>query len=148
MSDIAFQREGPAMKTRKHAFILTGLVAAVLLVPALIWSGRRTVDTATRSAAVKLPEVSTVGPEMTPYVLAPPERDKLRLPAYSPPSSFDFPYATPQPTIVTGEGPYTGMTPAELEKLAALRRGSSTANGGTAAEDPRGRGGRAGDEGE
>ena len=107
------------MKSRRRVVTLTGIVAAMLLVPALIWSGKRATDAATRDADDKLPEISTVGPEMTPYVLTAAEREKLKLPAFSSPIPFDYLHKT-EPTAVVGSvGPYPGMTPAELEKLAA-----------------------------
>ena len=119
------------MKSRRHAVIVTGIVAAVLLVPALIWSGKRAADTATREAAVKLPEMSTVGPEMTPYVLTPLEREKLNLPAFSSPIPFDYRSNAEPKSVVGSQGPYPGMTPAELKKLAAwqARTREETANG-------------------
>lgn len=109
------------MKSRKRAVILTGIVAVVLLVPALIWSGKRATDAATRDADVKLPEISTVGPEMTPYILTPAEREKLKLPAFSSPIPFDDLHKAEPKAVVGSVGPYAGMTPAELDKLAAWR---------------------------
>jgi hypothetical protein len=119
--NIVLHREEPAMKSRRHAVIVTGIVAAVLLIPVLIWSGKRATDTATGEAAVKLPEISTVGPEMTPYVLTPAEREKLKLPAFSSPTPVDYPSKPELKAVVGSTGPYPGMTPAELEKLAAWR---------------------------
>ena len=107
------------MKSRKHAVILAGLVAVVLVVPVLLWSGKRATDTAAREAAVKLPEMSTVGPEMTPYVLTPAEREKLKLSAFSSSIPLDYLYEAGPKAVVGSRGPYPGMTPAELEKLAA-----------------------------
>ena len=109
------------MKSRRRVVTLTGIVAAVLLVPALIWSGKRATDAATRDADVKLPEISTVGPEMTPYVLTPAEREKLKLPAFSSPIPLKDLYEVRPESATGNHGPYPGMTPAELEKLAAWR---------------------------
>ena len=107
------------MKSRRHAVIVAGVVALVLLVPALIWSGMRATDAATREAEIKLPEVSTVGPEMIPYVLTPAEREKLKLPAFWSPIPLDY-VSKPEPKPVVGsQAPYPGMTQAELDKLAA-----------------------------
>jgi hypothetical protein len=92
-----------------------------ILTPAIIWGGRRAIDTATREAAVKLPEISTIGPEMTPYVLTPAEREKLGLPAFSSSIPLDYLYEAGPKALVSSRGPYPGMTPAELEKLAAWR---------------------------
>jgi hypothetical protein len=117
--DIVLNREEPAMNSRRRTVILMGIAALVLLVPALIWSGKRATDTAATEAAVKLPEMSTVGPEMVPYVLTPLEREKLRLPAYSSTMPFDYLHDTRPTAVVGSKGPYPGMTRAELEKLAA-----------------------------
>lgn len=96
-------------------------MAGLTLAPAILWSGRQAIDPGTRTAAVKLPEVSTIGPEMTPYVLTPWEREKLTLPAFSTPIPLDY-LSDALPSVVAGsQGPYPGMTRAELEKLAAWR---------------------------
>lgn len=121
------------MKPRKRAFVLAGLSTALLLAPVLIWSGKRIVDTTIGGTSAKLPEVSTVGPETAPYVLTPLEREKLALPAYSSPSSLDIPDTSPIPAVVAGDGPYEGMTQAELDKLAAWRSGRIKALDGTPA---------------
>jgi hypothetical protein len=107
------------MKTRRHALVVTGIVTAVLLVPALIWSGMRSIGAETRGTFVKLPEVSTVGPEVIPYVLTPSERAKLALPANAPTIPLEDLYDRGTRAVVKSEGRYPGMTPAELEKLAA-----------------------------
>lgn len=109
------------MKRRRHAVVVTGIVAAVLLVPALIWSGKRAISAETRDATLKLPEVSTVGAEMIPYVLTPGERAKLALPANARTIPLEHLYDTRPGAGAKNVGPYHGMTPAELEKLAAWR---------------------------
>lgn len=111
------------MKTPKRVLVLAGLIAVVLLVPALIWSGKRVIDITAGAGSVKLPEVSTVGPEMMPYALTPLEREKLTSPVYPPPSFLDTLDPNPLPAVVAGDGPYDGMTQAELDKLAAWRSG-------------------------
>lgn len=109
------------MRSRVFQLATVAAIAVLILAPAIIWGGRRASDNATREAAVKVPEVSTIGPEMTPYVLTPAEREKLKLPVFSSPSPFDFPYGAEPKAVGESHGPYPGMTPAELEKLAAWR---------------------------
>jgi hypothetical protein len=109
------------MRSCKSRWIVTSAFVLVLLVPALIWGGKRTIDTVVRDGSVKMPEVSTIGPEMTPYRLTPLEIQKLEQPVVEPslPGSGVGPL---QPeTTIGSTGPYTGMTPAELEKLARSR---------------------------
>lgn len=116
------------MRSRRHAFVVTGIVMTVLLVPALIWSGKRSIDGATRETAVKLPEVSTIGAEIKPYVLTPLERGKLALPVYSGLAPFDQADGVEPQATIGNEGPYPGMTSAELDKLAEWRTGSLKAS--------------------
>jgi hypothetical protein len=130
---LSFHRKESAMKTPKRVLVLAGLIAVVLLVPALIWSGKQVIDITSGAGSVKLPEVSTVGPEMMPYVLTPLEREKLTSPVYPLPSSLDTPASNVLPAIVTGDGPYEGMTQAELDKLAVWRSGRVGAFGQTPA---------------
>ena len=94
-------------------------IAVVILAPVIIWGGKRATDTATREAAAKRPEVSTIGPEMLPYVLTPAEREKFNLPACESAVPLERLYDRGARATVESEGPYTGMMPAELEKLAA-----------------------------
>lgn len=107
------------MKPRRHAVVVTGIVTAVLLVPALIWSGKLSIGAETRDAHVKLPEVSTVGPEMIPYVLTQAERTKFAVPACESAIPLEHLYDTRPKAVVKSVGPYPGPTPAEVEKLAA-----------------------------
>lgn len=109
------------MKPRRHALFVTGIIAAALLVPALLWSGKLSIGAETRDTTVKLPEVSTVGPEMIPYVLTPAERAKLALPACESTILLEHLYDTGPKAVTKSTGQYPGMTPAELEKLAAWR---------------------------
>ena len=105
------------MRPRRHA-VVGGIVAAVLLVPALMWSGIRSFGAEARNAFVKLPEVSTIGPETIPYVLTPAEREKLALPAIVSAIPLEHLYDAWPKSVLGSEQPYTGMTPAELEKFA------------------------------
>ena len=107
------------MRNRLVRVAVGAAILGAIVTPAILWSGKQTTDAATREATAKLPEISTVGTEMQPYVLTPAEREKLKLPAFSPPTSSAFPPEAKRSTIVRSEGPYPGMTPAELEKLAS-----------------------------
>jgi hypothetical protein len=109
------------MKRRVFQWALGVAIVGVILAPVIIWSGKPATETATRDAAMKLPEVSTVGPEITPYELTPLERRKLALPAFSSPIPLDYLYESLPSAVVKSERPRPGMTPAELEKLAAWR---------------------------
>ena len=106
------------MQGNRQRSIVVTVVAAVLLVPVIIWSGMQQSAAGTHRGVSKTLPVMTVGPEMTPYVMTPLEREKLALPAWSSPvpmdvMSIDVPKAT-----IGSKGPYPGMTPAELDKLA------------------------------
>jgi hypothetical protein len=107
------------MRSRVFPLATVAAIAVLILAPAIIWGGRRASDNATREAAVKVPEVSTIGPEMVPYVPTPAEREKLNWPACGSAVPLEHLYDRGARTIVKSEGPYPGMTPAELEKLAA-----------------------------
>lgn len=109
------------MKRKILRCAIGAAIVGVVLAPAILWSGRSAIDTAARDTAVKLLEISTVGPETTPYVLTPAEREKLKLPAFSSPTPLDLLYDARPKAVVGNERPYPGMTPAELEKLAAWR---------------------------
>jgi hypothetical protein len=119
------------MKQRRHVLVVTGIVTILLLVPALIWSGKRAISAETRDATLKLPEVSTVGAEMKPYVLTPGERAKFASAACESAIPLEYLYDREAKAIVKSEESYPGMTPAEIEKLAAWRARAmkSTANG-------------------
>lgn len=107
------------MKSRIFQLAIGAAIVGMVLAPAVIWSGKQTIGSTTREAAVKLPEVSTIGPEMTPYVLTPAEREKLKLPAFSSSIPLDYLYEAGPKAVAGSRGPYPGMTPAELDKLAA-----------------------------
>jgi hypothetical protein len=117
------------MQRNKRRWIVAVLVAAVLLVPAIIWSGMqqdaaRPAQPTMPKGISKMPEVVTVGPEMKPYVMTAAEQSKLSQPISSPLilddlMRMDAPDAPDVP--IRNEGPYPGMTPAELEKLARWR---------------------------
>ena len=109
------------MRNRLVRVAVGAAILGAIVTPAILWSGKQTTDAATREATAKLPEISTVGTEMQPYVLTPAEREKLKLPAFWSPSTSDFPHEAKRGVIVRSEGPYPGMTPAELEKLAACQ---------------------------
>ena len=109
------------MRSALVRLVIGAAVVGLILVPAVLWSGKRAVDSATREAAVKLPEFSTVSPELTPYVLTPLEWEKLDLPAFSSPIPPEYLRQAEPGVVVGGKGPYPGMTEAELEKVAAWR---------------------------
>ncbi len=113
------------MKRRVFRLALGAAIVGAILAPAIIWSGNRATDSAARDATTKLPEVSTVGLKMTPYVLTPLERQKLTLPAFSSPMPLDHLYESLPGVAARSEGPYSGMTQAELDKLAAWRARTS-----------------------
>ena len=75
------------MRYNKQQLIIVTIVVAVLLVPAIIWIG---LGYAGDSSSVKLPAVSTIGPEMKPYVLTALEKEKRHLPEMTSSVSMDF----------------------------------------------------------
>jgi len=109
------------MRNRVVQLAIGAAIVGAVLTPAVIWGGRRTIGTTTMEAVVKLPEISTIGPEMTPYALTPWEREKLTLPAFSSPIPLDYLSEALPSVVVRGQGRYPGMTRAELDKLAAWR---------------------------
>lgn len=122
------------MKNRVFQLAIGAVIVGGVLAPAILWSGKPAIGTAPREAAVKLPEISTVGPEMTPYVLTPAEREKLKLPAFSSPIPLDYLYEAGPKAAVGSRGQYPGMTPAELDKLAVWR---ARVQAGTAESAPK-----------
>jgi hypothetical protein len=104
---------------------LAAAIACVVLAPALIWSGQRPQTALDEPGVFKEPPVFTVGPPMTAKELAAREQEKLLSIAqgewwceeYTPRSEQTSP--PPEVTRGTAAG-YTGLTPAELEKLAAF----------------------------
>ena len=107
------------MQHNKQQLIIVAIVIAVLLVPAIIWIG---MGYAGNSSTVKMPAISTIGPEMTPYVMTALEREKLTLPAWNSPIPMDFTNIDAPKAKMGSEGPYPGMTPAELDKLAQRKQ--------------------------
>jgi hypothetical protein len=90
------------------------ILAAAVFASAAIWIG---LGHAGDDGTTKLPAISTIGPEINPYVLTTLEREKRLLPVTVSPASIDIAnigMAT-QPSIPSG--PYQGMTSAELDKL-------------------------------
>lgn len=101
------------MRYNKQRSIIVMIVGAVLLIPAIIWSGMRQND--------KMPAVSTVGPEMKSYILTASEREKLRLPVTVPSAPMDLSSFAMVANAGVGKDRGTGMTQTELDKLAQRR---------------------------
>jgi len=115
------------MKTKLVRIALAAAIACVVLAPALIWSGQRPQTALDEPGVFKEPPVFTVGPPMTPKELAAREQEKLLSIAngqwwseeYAPRHDHRIiptPSDTPLPVIE-----HPGLTPAELEKLAAFQ---------------------------
>ena len=109
------------MQGHRRRLIVATVIAAVLLVPAIIWSGMQQSDARAPKGVSKIPEVATIGPAMTPYVMTAQEIEKLSLPAWSPPILMDIMRVEEPKSTIGSEGPYPGMTQAELDKLAQWR---------------------------
>ena len=109
------------MERLHQRFMTIALIGVLLLAPVLISGGGHALDAAALSAGVKMPEVSTIGPEMQPYQMTPGEIDKLKLHATTDAAPTDVrrPGVSPSPRAL--DGAYTGMTPAEIDKLARWR---------------------------
>jgi hypothetical protein len=115
------------MKTKLVRIALAAAIACVVLAPALIWSGQRPQTALDEPGVFKEPPVFTVGPPMTPKELAAREQEKILSiaqgqwwsEAYAPRAQHRFPPA--DDTSPLPETEYTGLTPAELEKLAAYK---------------------------
>jgi hypothetical protein len=112
---------------------LAGAIACAILAPALIWSGQRPPTGIDERSVFKGPPVFTVGPPMTPGELAARELEK-RLSIFEGqtwtneyPAGVERPRARPSdvPPEITSlpTTDHPGLTPAELEKLAAIRSG-------------------------
>lgn len=106
------------MRYNKQRSVIAVIVGVVLLVPAIIWSGMRQGN---QRVAVKMPDVSTVGPEMKPYILTASEREKLRSPVTVPTAAMDLSSFAMVANPEAGTSQGTGMTHAELDKLAQRR---------------------------
>jgi hypothetical protein len=106
---------------------LTAVIACVVLAPALIWSGQRPQSTPQEENVFKEPPVFTVGPPMSPKELAAREQEKLLSIAqgqwwseeYAPTNDNRFPPVNESTPLPNKE--YTGLTPAELQKLAEFQ---------------------------
>ena len=106
---------------------LAAAIACVVLAPVLIWSGQRPQTALDEPGVFKEPPVFTVGPPMTPKELAAREQEKILSiaqgrwwsEAYAPRAEHRFPPANDNSPLPETE--YTGLTPAELEKLAAYK---------------------------
>jgi hypothetical protein len=114
------------MKKSLLRVALAAAIACVILAPALIWSGQRMQSTPPEENVFKEPPVFTVGPPMTPKELAAREQEKLPSIAqgqwwseeYAPRADHRFPPVNESTPLPNKE--YTGLTPAELQKLAAF----------------------------
>jgi hypothetical protein len=106
---------------------LAGGIACVILAPALIWSGQRPQTALDEPGVFKEPPVFTVGPAMTPKELAAREQEKLLSIAqgrwwseeYAPRAEHRIPPVNDSASLSATE--YKGLTPAELQKLAAFQ---------------------------
>ncbi|UCG51766.1 MAG: hypothetical protein JSW58_16595 [Candidatus Latescibacterota bacterium] len=105
--------------------MIVTIFTAVLISPGLIYSDMRTLDAVMNNGKVKLPAFSTVGPRARPYTLTPIEQKKLLLPVTYVPLPCDIDEPAPPDAIPTECREYTGMTTAELEKLARMREATS-----------------------
>jgi hypothetical protein len=90
------------------------ILAAAIFASAAIWIG---LGHAGDDGTMKLPAISTIGPEMNPYVLTPLEREKRLLPVTVSPAPIDIAHIGTAAQSDVPAGPYQGMTPAELSKL-------------------------------
>ena len=103
------------------------IVAAVLLVPAIIWIG---LGYAGDPNSVKLPAVSTIGPEMKPYVLTALEKEKRLLPVTTRSVPMEFINVGTDSEPIIKRDPKAGMTQAERDKLAQGKTGRTKNNCG------------------
>jgi hypothetical protein len=103
------------MRHNKQRLIIATIVVAVLLVPAIIWIG---LGYAGDPNSVKLPAVSTIGPEMKPYVLTALEKEKRLLPVKTQSIPMDFADVGTAATPSAKSDPNAGLTQAERDKLA------------------------------
>ncbi len=95
--------------------MIATVVAAVLLVPAIIWIG---LGYAGDPNSVKLPAVSTIEPEMKPYVLTALEKEKRLLPVTTKSVPMDPANIGTIATPGTKSGRNIGLTQADRDKLA------------------------------
>jgi len=115
------------MRKRLFRFALAAAIACVVLAPALIWSGQRPQSAPQIQDVYKGPPVFTVGPPMTPKELAAREQEKLLSIArgewwseeYATRTERRIPPVTDSASLSATA--YKGLTPAELEKLAAFQ---------------------------
>ena len=108
------------MQGHRRRLIIPAVIAVVLLVPAIIWSGMQQDGATAPTGVTKMVDVKTAGPEMTPYVMTAQERAKLETPVLNTPVFDDITRRVEPKSTIGGSGPYTGMTQAELDKLARL----------------------------
>ncbi len=102
------------MRNNKQQLIIATIVVAVLLVPAIIWIGLGYAG----DNSVKLPAVSTIGPEMKPYVLTALEKEKRLLPVTTRSVPMEFINVGTVSEPIIKRDPKAGMTQAERDKLA------------------------------
>jgi hypothetical protein len=110
------------------------VIATVLLVPAIIWSGMIQGGTRTPKDTSKIPGIETAGPDMTPYVMTAQERAKTQMPAWNPPDGAGMPLETEPRSTIGSTGPYPGMTQAELDKFAQWQASAKSLRPGTATQ--------------
>lgn len=122
------------MKKQLFRIGLAAAIACVVLAPVLIWSGQRPQTANEDRSVYKEPPFFTVGPPMTPEELAAREQEKrlsiLEGQAWFGEYARDLnrPEArasdVPPETVSPPTTEHTGLTPAEREKLAAIRSGA------------------------
>ena len=102
------------MRHNKQRMFIAAIVVAVIVVPAIVWIG---MGYARDPNSVKLPAVSTIGPEMKPYVLTALEKEKRLLPVTTRSVPMGFASAVTETRPDAPRDPAAGMTQAERDKL-------------------------------
>lgn len=116
------------MQNHRRRLLIPAVIAAVLLVPAIIWSGMQQGDATTPKGMTKIVDVKTVGPVMTPYVMTAQEKAKTAMPVWTAPDPMDNTRTVEPKSTIGSKGPYPGMTQAELDKLAEWRASPAPVN--------------------
>jgi hypothetical protein len=102
------------MRHKKRKLVAAAIAVGALLVPAVIWIG---LGHAGDDGTMKLPAISTIGPEMKPYVLTDIEKKKLHQSVAVPSVPMDLATFAPGDAPAAQNTPYRGLTQAERDKL-------------------------------